>query len=82
MRPASWWAAQASTDDDTLLAIYRVVLNAAYDAFSAKCGHIHAKANRLAFRGDPDLPLLLSLERWDEGNSNRRKRWISSIVER
>jgi N12 class adenine-specific DNA methylase len=66
-------AAQAGTDDDTLLAIYRVVLNAAYDAFSAKCGHIHAKANRLAFRGDPDLPLLLSLERWDEETQTAEK---------
>jgi N12 class adenine-specific DNA methylase len=66
-------AAQASTDDDTLLAIYRVVLNAAYDAFSAKCGHVHAKANRLAFRGDPDLPLLLSLERWDEETQTAEK---------
>ena len=58
-------ATQASTQDDSLLAIYRVALSGTYDAFVDRCGFIHAKANRQAFRGDPDLPLLLSLERWD-----------------
>lgn len=58
--------AQADTEDDALLGTYRVALNVAYDAFLVRHGFIHAKANRQAFRGDPDLPLLMSLERWDE----------------
>ena len=58
--------AQADTEDDALLGTYRVALNVTYDAFLARHGFIHAKSNRQAFRGDPDLPLLMSLERWDE----------------
>lgn len=65
--------AQAKTDDDTLLATYRVELNGVYDAFVAKHGFIHAKANKAAFRADPDLPLLLSLERWDEESQTAEK---------
>ena len=57
---------QADTEDESLLGRYRVALNVAYDRFLAKHGFIHARANRQAFKGDPDLPLLLSLERWDE----------------
>lgn len=58
--------AQADTEDDALLGTYRVALNVTYDAFLARHGFIHSKSNRQAFRGDPDLPLLMSLERWDE----------------
>lgn len=58
--------AQVETEDDALLDTYRLALNVAYDSFVAKHGFIHAKANRQAFRSDPDLPLLLSLEVWDE----------------
>ncbi|WP_126448406.1 hypothetical protein [Sulfuricystis multivorans] len=58
--------AQAETEDDALLDTYRLSLNMSYDMFVGKHGFIHAKANRQAFRSDPDLPLLLSLERWDE----------------
>lgn len=65
--------AQAETEDDAILGVYRVALNAAYDGFVAKHGFIHAKANKQAFRGDPDLPLLLSLERWDEETQTAEK---------
>lgn len=58
--------AQPETEEDSLLAVYRTALNVAYDVFQAKHGFIHANANRAAFKPDPDLPLLLSLERWDE----------------
>src|SRR6266511_3175 len=37
-------------------------LNFAYDQFVARFGAINQSANRRAFRGDPDLPLLCSLE--------------------
>lgn len=58
--------AQPKTDDDNLLHSYRVSLGMAYDAFVSKHGFIHAKMNKQAFKADPDLPLLLSLEIWDE----------------
>lgn len=58
--------AQVSTDDDALLSTLRATLNAVYDAFVAKHGYLHDAPNRRAFAADPDLPLLLSLERWDE----------------
>ena len=66
-------AAQVETEDDALLDAYRIELNAAYDAFVAKHGFIHAKSNRQAFKSDPDLPLLLSLERWDEESETAEK---------
>jgi N12 class adenine-specific DNA methylase/phospholipid N-methyltransferase len=65
--------AQAETEDESLLGSYRLALNIAYDRFAAKHGFIHAKANRYAFKNDPDLPLLLSLERWDEESETAEK---------
>lgn len=56
---------QHLTDDDGRLGSYRMMLNMAYDGFVARHGYLHAKANKLAFKGDPDLPLLLSLENYD-----------------
>ena len=44
-------------------------LNLAYDRFLARFGPINARVNQNAFDGDPDLPLLLSLENYDEENS-------------
>jgi hypothetical protein len=43
----------------------RLRLNHAYDTFVGKFGWIKESANQAAFRGDPDLPLLLSLEHYD-----------------
>jgi N12 class adenine-specific DNA methylase len=65
--------AQVETEDEALLGKYRVALHLAYDRFLAKHGFIHVKANRQAFKGDPDLPLLLSLERWDEESETAEK---------
>lgn len=65
--------AQTESEDESLLGSYRAALNAAYDRFIAKHGFIHARANRQAFKGDPDLPLLLSLERWDEESETAEK---------
>jgi N12 class adenine-specific DNA methylase len=65
--------AQAETEDESLLGSYRLALNINYDRFVAQHGFIHAKANRQAFKGDPDLPLLLSLERWDEESGTAEK---------
>ncbi len=40
-------------------------LNRAYDEFVAWFGPLSAKQNVKAFAGDPDLPVLLSLEQYD-----------------
>jgi len=82
--------AQAVHDDDTIVGVYRVALNVAYDGFLSRHGYAHAKANKSAFKGDPDLPLLLSLERWDAETQvadkadifDRRTVWVSKRVER
>lgn len=42
----------------------RFQLNLVYDRFVARHGPINAPANQRAFHGDPDLPLLLSLENY------------------
>ena len=41
-------------------------LNFAYDRFVARFGSINAPINQRAFFGDPDLPLLLSLEHYND----------------
>ena len=64
---------QHATADDGRLGAYRVALNVAYDGFVAKHGYLHAKANKLAFKGDPDLPLLLSLENYDPEGGTAEK---------
>ena len=44
----------------------REKLNQAYDRFVGRFGYINVPVNQRAFHGDPDLPLLLSLEHYDE----------------
>jgi N12 class adenine-specific DNA methylase len=44
----------------------RQALNSAYDRFLSRFGPLNLRANRRAFDGDPDLPLLLSLEHYNE----------------
>ncbi|MCI0538026.1 MAG: DEAD/DEAH box helicase family protein [Verrucomicrobiales bacterium] len=56
---------QLETTDDSDVITAREQLNQTYDHFVAKFGSISESANTAAFRGDPDLPLLLSLERYD-----------------
>ena len=41
-------------------------LNLAYDRLLGRFGPINSPQNQRAFHGDPDLPLLLSLENYDE----------------
>lgn len=57
-------AAQVDAEDAVVAAL-RAEINAVYDAFVARFGVIHERANSLAFRTDPAWPLLLSLELWD-----------------
>ena len=50
-------------DEDVVTA--RQQLNQTYDSFVARFGSLSERGNTSAFRGDPDLPLLLSLELYD-----------------
>ncbi len=43
----------------------REKLNEAYDAFVAKYGPFHLRANLTVFKADPDAPVVLSLENYD-----------------
>ncbi len=51
----------------------RKQLNFAYDRFVSRFGYISVPVNQRAFHGDPDLPLLLSLENYDEETSRAVK---------
>src|SRR5690606_36788397 len=44
----------------------RFQLNLAYDRFIARFGPLNLRANQRAFDGDPDSPLLLSLEHFND----------------
>jgi len=58
---------------DAQLKHLRLQLNSRYDAFVKENGLITDRANTLAFRDDPDFPLLLSLEKnYDPGISKER----------
>lgn len=70
--------AQPATDDEALLAGYRLALNVAYDDFVRRHGFISERANRAAFKTDPAFPLLLSLEEWDSSNRTATKAAIFS----
>ena len=50
-------------DEDVVTA--RQQLNQTYDSFVARFGPLSERGNTSAFRGDPDLPLLLSLELYE-----------------
>jgi N12 class adenine-specific DNA methylase len=58
-------------DEDVVAA--REDLNRTYDSFVARLGPISDRANVIAFRGDPDLPLLLSLEQYDPESGRATK---------
>lgn len=58
--------AQLESNQENDLEVSRAQLNQAYDRFASRFGYISDKSNTSAFRGDPDLPLLLSLEHVDE----------------
>jgi N12 class adenine-specific DNA methylase len=57
----------------------RQELNRRYDGFVRRYGPIHAKDNIRAFAGDPDQPLLLSLENYDAQQGKASK---TAIFER
>ena len=49
------------------------MLNGTYDRYVARHGALSNRANALAFRRDPDYPLLLSLEHYDDESDTARK---------
>ena len=51
-------------------------LNLAYDRFVARFGPLNLRANQRAFDGDPDLPLLLSLENYSDETKRATKATI------
>ncbi len=54
----------------------RQQLNLTYDRFTARFGPINLRANQRAFDGDPDLPLLLSLENYNDETKRATKATI------
>lgn len=54
----------------------RFELNLAYDRFVARFGPVNLRANQRAFDGDPDLPLLLSLEHYNDETKRATKATI------
>lgn len=70
---------QLETDaTDEQLATLRATLNRLYDRMVKQHGWIHSKGNAMAFRQDPDWPLLLSLEVYDGDNDVATKAAIFS----
>ncbi|MDO8772998.1 MAG: DEAD/DEAH box helicase, partial [Burkholderiaceae bacterium] len=65
--------AQLSEGNDGRLGHLRALLNGTYDRYIAKYGCLSTRANALAFRRDPDYPLLLSLEHYDEESDTAKK---------
>jgi N12 class adenine-specific DNA methylase len=57
----------------------RRLLNLLYDSFVSRYGPLSARENIRAFAGDPDQPLLLSLENYDAETKRARK---TAIFER
>jgi N12 class adenine-specific DNA methylase len=57
----------------------RQLLNSIYDSFVARYGPLSARENLRAFAGDPDQPLLLSLENYD---ADTRRAAKTAIFER
>ncbi len=64
---------QLESADEAEVALCREQLNRAYDRFISRHGYLSDRANTTAFRGDPDLPLLLSLEHYDEQRKRAEK---------
>src|SRR6266536_3172794 len=67
---------QVDESTEEQIAEDRFQLNLAYDRFVSRFGPINLRANQRAFDGDPDLPLLLSLENYDDESGTATKATI------
>ena len=56
---------QLEDKDDSDVELARAQLNQRYDRFFSRFGPLSDRVNAKAFQGDPDLPLLMSLENYD-----------------
>jgi len=70
---------QLADAPDETIAEARRHLNRIYDSFASRFGPLSAKENVRAFAGDPDQPLLLSLEEFDPETKRATK---TSVFER
>jgi N12 class adenine-specific DNA methylase len=62
--------------DEAQVVEARLQLNHAYGMFVGRFGSINLRANQHAFDGDPDLPLLLSLEHYNDETKRATKATI------
>ncbi len=64
---------QMDGSDEGQVIEVRQQLNYAYERFVARFGPVNLRVNQRAFDGDPDLPLLLSLEHYNEETQRAAK---------
>jgi N12 class adenine-specific DNA methylase/predicted O-methyltransferase YrrM len=64
---------QLDDAEESEITLARAQLSQAYDRFVARHGPVSERVNALAFRGDPDLPLLYSLENYDAETNRATK---------
>ncbi|HEX3989172.1 MAG TPA: hypothetical protein VHZ30_07050, partial [Verrucomicrobiae bacterium] len=64
---------QLEDAEESEIKLARDQLNQTYDRFAARFGPMSDRVNALAFRGDPDLPLLFSLENYDSETNRAAK---------
>lgn len=69
---------QMLSNDDAEFKIQQLQLNIRYDAFISSHGNVTDTANVRVFRSDPDCPLVLSLEQYDEASESYKKADIFS----
>jgi N12 class adenine-specific DNA methylase/SAM-dependent methyltransferase len=67
---------QMDGSDEEQVIEARRQLNQSYDRFVGRFGPVNLRANQRAFDGDPDLPLLLSLENYNDETKRATKATI------
>ena len=67
------FATQLQDAPDEQITQARQTLNSIYDQFVRRFGYINSRDNHRLFAEDPDFPLLLSLENWDEERKTATK---------
>ncbi len=67
------FATQLQDAPDEQITQARQTLNSIYDQFVQRFGYINARDNHRLLAEDPDFPLLLSLENWDEERKTATK---------
>lgn len=70
---------QRDNRGDEGLGALQAKLNSSYDQFVKEHGYLFEKMNVRAFRADPDCPLVLSLEIYDEETQTGRKADMFSV---